>query len=90
MDRVLGVDLAPGSIPPFGSRFGRPTLCDERLGVGGKVNCNAGDNRSAHGNRRVTETEKGTAPRSTARIARGYWIIQYSHLTGRNGSLAAP
>jgi hypothetical protein len=25
--------LAPGSIPPFGSLFGLPTLCDERLGV---------------------------------------------------------
>ena len=24
--------LAPGSIPPFGSLFGLPTLCDERLG----------------------------------------------------------
>ena len=29
--------LTPGSIPPFGSLFGLPTLCDERLGRGVNV-----------------------------------------------------
>ncbi len=35
--------LAPGSIPPFGSLFGLPTLCDERLGGNDAINFNAGD-----------------------------------------------
>ena len=35
--------LAPGSIPPFGSLFGLPTLCDERLGRNEIINFNAGD-----------------------------------------------
>jgi Ala-tRNA(Pro) deacylase len=35
--------LAPGSIPPFGSLFGLPTLCDERLGENEIINFNAGD-----------------------------------------------
>jgi Ala-tRNA(Pro) deacylase len=35
--------LAPGSIPPFGSLFGLPTLCDERLGDNNVINFNAGD-----------------------------------------------
>jgi Ala-tRNA(Pro) deacylase len=35
--------LAPGSIPPFGSLFGLPTLCDERLGEHATINFNAGD-----------------------------------------------
>jgi Ala-tRNA(Pro) deacylase len=35
--------LAPGSIPPFGSLFGLPTLCDERLGDNEVINFNAGD-----------------------------------------------
>jgi Ala-tRNA(Pro) deacylase len=35
--------LAPGSIPPFGSLFGLPTLCDERLGDNDVINFNAGD-----------------------------------------------
>ena len=35
--------LAPGSIPPFGSLFGLPTLCDERLGDSEAINFNAGD-----------------------------------------------
>ena len=35
--------LAPGSIPPFGSLFGLPTLCDERLGENEVINFNAGD-----------------------------------------------
>ena len=34
--------LAPGSIPPFGSLFGLPTLCDERLGENERINFNAG------------------------------------------------
>jgi Ala-tRNA(Pro) deacylase len=37
--------LAPGSIPPFGSLFGLPTLCDERLGDNDTINFNAGDHR---------------------------------------------
>ena len=35
--------LAPGSIPPFGSLFDLPTLCDERLGDNQVINFNAGD-----------------------------------------------
>ena len=35
--------LQPGSIPPFGSLFGLPTLCDERLADNDVINFNAGD-----------------------------------------------
>jgi Ala-tRNA(Pro) deacylase len=35
--------LTPGSIPPFGSLFGLPTVCDERLGESETINFNAGD-----------------------------------------------
>jgi len=35
--------LEPGSIPPFGSLFGLPTLCDERLRKNETINFNAGD-----------------------------------------------
>ena len=35
--------LTPGSIPPFGSLFGLPTFCDERLGENEVINFNAGD-----------------------------------------------
>jgi len=35
--------LAPGSIPPFGSLFGLPTWCDERLSEHTQINFNAGD-----------------------------------------------
>ena len=35
--------LAPGSIPPFGSLFGLPTWCDERLAEHSQINFNAGD-----------------------------------------------
>ena len=35
--------LEPGSIPPFGSLFGLPTLCDRRLGLNETINFNAGD-----------------------------------------------
>jgi len=35
--------LTPGSIPPFGSLFGLPTLCDERLSDNDVINFNAGD-----------------------------------------------
>ncbi len=35
--------LQPGSIPPFGSLFDLPTLCDPRLGENEKINFNAGD-----------------------------------------------
>ncbi len=35
--------LEPGSIPPFGSLFGLPTLCDGRLGEHERINFNAGD-----------------------------------------------
>ena len=34
--------LTPGSIPPFGSLFGLPTLCDERLADNERINFNAG------------------------------------------------
>ncbi len=43
-DEVLELTgLAPGSIPPFGSLFGLPTLCDGRLGDNEVINFNAGD-----------------------------------------------
>ena len=35
--------LLPGSIPPFGSLFDLPTLCDDRLGQNEVINFNAGD-----------------------------------------------
>jgi Ala-tRNA(Pro) deacylase len=35
--------LAPGSIPPFGSLFGLPTWCDEKLADEERINFNAGD-----------------------------------------------
>ena len=35
--------LTPGSIPPFGSLFELPTLCDTRLGQNETINFNAGD-----------------------------------------------
>jgi Ala-tRNA(Pro) deacylase len=37
--------LAPGSIPPFGSLFNLPTLCDAQLGENETINFNAGDHR---------------------------------------------
>jgi len=43
--------LAPGSIPPFGSLFGLPTLCDERLGDNDVINFNAGDHSISVGMR---------------------------------------
>jgi len=43
-DEVLELTgLTPGSIPPFGSLFGLPTLCDGRLGENETINFNAGD-----------------------------------------------
>jgi Ala-tRNA(Pro) deacylase len=43
-DEVLELTgLQPGSIPPFGSLFGLPTLCDARLGENERINFNAGD-----------------------------------------------
>lgn len=35
--------LEPGAIPPFGSLFGLPTLCDAKLGEHARINFNAGD-----------------------------------------------
>ena len=35
--------LEPGAIPPFGSLFGLPTLCDACLGDNETINFNAGD-----------------------------------------------
>ncbi len=35
--------LTPGSIPPFGSLFGLPTLCDHRLAENEIINYHAGD-----------------------------------------------
>jgi len=43
-DEVLRLTaLEPGSIPPFGSLFGLPTLCDHRLSLNKTINFNAGD-----------------------------------------------
>ena len=36
--------LEPGAIPPFGSLFDLPTLCDRRLADNPSINFNAGDN----------------------------------------------
>jgi len=42
-DEVLSLtELTPGSIPPFGSLFGLPTICDERLADNEQINFNAG------------------------------------------------
>ena len=41
VERLTG--LAPGSIPPFGSLFDLPTLCDKRLAENETINFNAGD-----------------------------------------------
>ncbi|MBI3467216.1 MAG: hypothetical protein HY000_29740 [Planctomycetes bacterium] len=35
--------LAPGAIPPFGSLFRLPTLCDRALAEHSRINFNAGD-----------------------------------------------
>ena len=35
--------LTPGAIPPFGSLFGLPTLCDRALAEHSRINFNAGD-----------------------------------------------
>lgn len=35
--------LTPGAIPPFGSLFNLPTLCDRKLGENETINFNAGD-----------------------------------------------
>ena len=43
-DEVLELTgLTPGSIPPFGSLFGLPTLCDRALSEHDDINFNAGD-----------------------------------------------
>jgi len=34
--------LTPGSIPPFGSLFNLPTICDDRLAENETINFNAG------------------------------------------------
>ena len=41
VSRITG--LEPGAIPPFGSLFGLPTLCDARLTENETINFNAGD-----------------------------------------------
>lgn len=35
--------LEPGCVPPFGSLFGLPTSCDDRLALQPQINFNAGD-----------------------------------------------
>ncbi len=45
-DEVLQMTgLEPGSIPPFGSLFDLPTLCDSQLAENETINFNAGDHR---------------------------------------------
>jgi Ala-tRNA(Pro) deacylase len=41
VERLTG--LQPGSIPPFGSLFGLPTVCDPALLENASINFNAGD-----------------------------------------------
>jgi Ala-tRNA(Pro) deacylase len=44
LDEVMErTGLEPGSIPPFGSLFGLPTYCDQRLADEPTINFNAGD-----------------------------------------------
>ena len=40
---LAATGLTPGSIPPFGSLFGLPTWCDDRLAEHESINFNAGD-----------------------------------------------
>jgi Ala-tRNA(Pro) deacylase len=43
-DEVVEITaLKPGAIPPFGSLFALPTICDLRLGDNPTINFNAGD-----------------------------------------------
>jgi Ala-tRNA(Pro) deacylase len=44
---LAATDLAPGSIPPFGSLFNLPTYCDARLGENERINFNAGDHATS-------------------------------------------
>ena len=37
--------LEPGAVPPFGSLFGLPTVCDRRLAENRRINFNAGSHR---------------------------------------------
>ncbi len=39
---LLMTGLKPGSIPPFGSLFNLPTICDDRLADNESINFNAG------------------------------------------------
>lgn len=41
VERLTG--LPPGAIPPFGSLFNLPTVCDPALGINVAINFNAGD-----------------------------------------------
>jgi Ala-tRNA(Pro) deacylase len=57
--------LTPGAIPPFGSLFGLPTLCDRRLAENESINFNAGDHGISVSMRyadyvRVEEPQTGT------------------------------
>ena len=57
--------LEPGAIPPFGSLFGVPTLCDRRLADNESINFNAGDHSISVGLRyadylRAENPEVGT------------------------------
>ena len=45
VERLTG--LRPGSIPPFGSLFGLPTICDPALADQGSINFNAGDHAAS-------------------------------------------
>lgn len=55
-DEVMELtNLAPGSIPPFGSLFGLPTLCDVRLGENEVINFNR--SRNDHPTFPVTEAD---------------------------------
>lgn len=60
--------LAPGSIPPFGSLFDLPTLCDRQLAENEHINFNAGDHAISVSMRyedyvRVEKPELGTFSR---------------------------
>ena len=69
-------ELSPGSIPPFGSLFNLPTVCDERLSDNQYIYFNAGSRSDSfqmvyeayisYESPRITRVAKATQPRFDA------------------------
>lgn len=57
--------LKPGSIPPFGSLFNLPTICDERLADNESINFNAGSHADS-----IQMTYKAYIQYESPRLAR--------------------